>query len=56
LNQHCALAPGIESILRAQMSKIVLQQNLPGGDIVEPLFRARLQTLKRRAGCAVERA
>jgi hypothetical protein len=32
-NQHCALAPDIESILRAQMSKIVLQQNRHDSDL-----------------------
>jgi len=29
LNQHCALAPDLESMLRARMRKIVLQHNLP---------------------------
>jgi hypothetical protein len=29
LNQHCALALGLESILRAGPLKIVLQQNRP---------------------------
>jgi hypothetical protein len=28
LNQHCALAPDLESILRGRMSKIVLQHYL----------------------------
>ena len=32
LNQRCALAPDLESILRARMRKIVLQQNLPAAD------------------------
>src|SRR5207247_963476 len=29
LNQRCALTPDLESILRTQTDKIVLQQNLP---------------------------
>src|SRR5262249_52886601 len=33
LNQHCALAPNLESILRARMWKIVLQHNLPKADL-----------------------
>jgi hypothetical protein len=33
LNQRCALTPDLESILRAQMGKIVLQHNLPIADI-----------------------
>src|SRR5262249_42257445 len=33
LNQHCALAPDLESILRARMGKIVLQHYLPTTDI-----------------------
>ena len=33
LNQHCALAPDLESILLAQALKIVLQQYLPSPDI-----------------------
>jgi hypothetical protein len=35
LNQRCALAPNLEKIFRPQMSKIVLQQYLPGGDICD---------------------
>jgi hypothetical protein len=41
LNQHCALALGLESILRAGPLKIVLQQNRPQADIatlLAPLF------------------
>src|SRR6266446_6019718 len=33
LNQRCALTPDLESILRTQTDKIVLQHNLPGADI-----------------------
>jgi hypothetical protein len=29
LNQHCAFGPNVESMLRAQTVKIVLQHNLP---------------------------
>src|SRR5436309_14727329 len=32
LNQRCALTPDLESILRTQMGKILLQQNLPQAD------------------------
>jgi hypothetical protein len=33
LNQHCALALGLESILRAGPLKIVLQQNRPKAEV-----------------------
>src|SRR5262245_9576727 len=33
LNQRCALAPDLESILRARMSKIVFRQHRPTADI-----------------------
>jgi hypothetical protein len=33
LNQHCALAPDIESMLLARTLKILLQQYLPGAVI-----------------------
>src|SRR5262245_63233 len=33
LNQRCALAPDLESILRARMSKIVFRQHRPNPDI-----------------------
>jgi hypothetical protein len=33
LNQRCLLAPDLESILRARMSKILLQQNRPRTDL-----------------------
>src|SRR5258708_25903893 len=33
LNQRCALTPDLESILRTQTGKILLQQNLPTGDM-----------------------
>src|SRR5229473_2546223 len=33
LNQRCALAPDLESMLRARMCKILLQQNRPIADI-----------------------
>jgi hypothetical protein len=33
LNQHCALALGLESILRAGLLKIVLQQNRPEDEV-----------------------
>jgi hypothetical protein len=32
LNQRCALAPDLESILRARMSKIVFRQHRPVAD------------------------
>src|SRR5262245_36380446 len=32
LNQRCALAPDLESILRARMSKIVFRQHRPKAD------------------------
>ena len=42
LNQHCALASALESILLVLTSKIVLQQNRPRGDISLSDFLARL--------------
>jgi hypothetical protein len=36
LNQHCALAPDLESMLLARMRKIFLQQNLPQAVIRAP--------------------
>src|SRR5262245_62098129 len=39
LNQRCALAPDLESILRARMSKIVFRQHRPAADI-EPISPA----------------
>jgi hypothetical protein len=33
LNQHCALASDLESMLLARVYKIVLQQNLPQADL-----------------------
>jgi hypothetical protein len=33
LNQHCAWAPDLESILLARALKIVLQQNRPKGEV-----------------------
>src|SRR5713226_4940655 len=33
LNQRCALAPDLESILRARVSKIVFQQHRPFADM-----------------------
>src|SRR5207248_10660240 len=33
LNQRCALTPDLESILRTQTGKILLQQNLPKPDV-----------------------
>ena len=35
LNQRCAMAPDLESILRAHMSKIVFRQHRPGADSEE---------------------
>jgi hypothetical protein len=35
LNQRCAFAPNLEKIFRARMSKIVLQQYLPGTDVAQ---------------------
>src|SRR5438445_1525777 len=35
LNQRCALTPDLESILRTQTGKILLQQNLPGWAVQE---------------------
>jgi DNA repair protein RadC len=37
LNQHCALAPALESILLVLAQKIVLQHNRPQGDIAPQL-------------------
>ena len=53
LNQHCALALGLESILRAGPLKIVLQQNRPTTDIkgallYEPTGRRRVQPQPHR--------
>jgi hypothetical protein len=40
LNQYCALALGLESILRAGPLKIILQQNRPNSDLTaRPLLR-----------------
>ena len=41
LNQHCALAPDLDSILHARVRKIFLQQYLPIGDMhMLPVFAA----------------
>jgi hypothetical protein len=42
LNQHCALALGLESILRARPLKIVLQQNRPN--------QSKTKRQRRRSG------
>jgi hypothetical protein len=41
LNQRCALTPDLESILRTQTGKILLQHNLPAAELVNDRRRAR---------------
>src|SRR5262245_41835123 len=54
LNQRCALAPDLESILRARMSKIVFRQHRSKGDILGPSvhvsFTPRERTSDRTFG------
>jgi len=54
LNQHCALAPDLESMLLARMRKIFLQQYLPKADISVDLDERRIDeipvALRRNAG------
>src|SRR5712692_2191431 len=38
LNQRCALAPDLESILRTRMRKFFLQQNLPTAEVTSAGF------------------
>jgi len=45
LNQNCALSPDLDSILRAQVLKTLLQQYRPTTDIVSALGAAHLQSL-----------